>query len=134
MYQGSLIALLRSQTNLELGGSLATEPTTRGSHNFLQLSNQRGLIISEFGFSTQQTTLFGCVDGGVLSKYIPGLIPTIAVLTYTDSSSLCRRFYLLGVLATKPTRLRRLWWIPCRYPGCDTRERPSSPYENRFAL
>ncbi|GJE96883.1 MFS general substrate transporter [Phanerochaete sordida] len=30
------------------------------------LSNQRGLIVSEFGFNSIQTTLLGCVDGAVL--------------------------------------------------------------------
>ncbi len=32
-----------------------------------QLSNQRQLIVSQFGFSFIQTTLIGCVDGVVES-------------------------------------------------------------------
>lgn len=32
-----------------------------------QLTNQRQLIVNEFGFTLFQTTLLGCVDGGVES-------------------------------------------------------------------
>ncbi len=32
-----------------------------------QLTNQRQLIVSQFGFSAIQTTLIGCVDGVVES-------------------------------------------------------------------
>ncbi len=35
-----------------------------------QLTNQRQLIISQFGFTPIQTTLLGCVDGVVESAYL----------------------------------------------------------------
>ena len=41
------------------------------THRFFQLSNQRQLIVNEFGFTLRQTTLLGCVDGAVESMCFP---------------------------------------------------------------
>ena len=38
--------------------------------HFYQLTNQRQLIVNQFGFTTPQTTLLGCVDGAMEILFI----------------------------------------------------------------
>ena len=69
-----------------------------------QLTNQRQLIVSQFGFTPIQTTLLGCVDGVVESAYlVPPLsspfrvraprIPVVSI--YTNSGGPVHRMYSL---------------------------------------
>lgn len=74
-----------------------------------QLTNQRQLIVNEFGFSTKRTTLLGMVDGAVESAssyglHLLSLIFVFAVVTIWFGISIVRfvgRGYA-GVIAFAP--------------------------------
>lgn len=50
--------------------------------NVSQLTNQRQLIVAQFGFNDIQTTLLGCVDGGVESMSFFVLYDTFLISLY----------------------------------------------------
>jgi hypothetical protein len=43
-------------------------PYVPNIHAAIQLTNQRQIIVNQFGFTEIQTTLLGCVDGAVESQ------------------------------------------------------------------
>lgn len=95
------------------------------------LSNQRGLIVSEFGFNSLQTTLLGCVDGAVLSTSTLLCSSLLLACRPTRSfiSSCCHYLRSPSVTSAERTRVRRFRRILRRHSGRDTGQHAFIPFE-----
>jgi ACS family allantoate permease-like MFS transporter len=67
------------------------------------LSNQRQLIVRQFGFTPIQTTLIGCVDGVVESEEINVSLPIVILICCTVIS------ILIGVTMASNSLLGRAY-------------------------